>query len=337
MEFLERVSVDPQWEQWLVRDGNELRIAHVLFEEESEALERIETGTRTWLGLSHARAVAVHSIIHRGDQLVVVTGDERGRRFLRTARELPDLEERERWAVAELCGIADAISAMAERVPGFVHRRASDEQIVVGADGIARLRAPIERVSVGVRAGYLGRGRHVPMLRWMSPEQVLGHAPSPASDVFQLGFTLYCTLLGRYPFDNNDLAVMQGIAHGKPALPPIPSIVPGLREVVEHALRRDPRERFSSVAALVAELRRCVPDEVDAETRRKLVHEPSHPPPIQSAAIVGFRCQQRWDALAPTAVDGIRHCDACRQDVVQVRSIEAAIPLLGRSCIRYEE
>jgi serine/threonine protein kinase len=277
----------------------------------------------------------VHAIVRRGAELVIVTGDERGIPLLQASRRLP-AAELERWAVAELCAIADAITAMAEHTPRFIHQRASNDQIIVGADGLARLRAPITYVSAGARAGYLGRPRHVPDARWISPEQARGLPLTPASDVFQLGFTLYCALLGRHPFQGGgDYEMLKGILEG--TLPPLPSAIPGVRTVIERAVRRDPTQRHATVAELAHELRRHVSDDDATPARQKLVHEPRHEPPQRSPAIVGFKCQQRWDDLEATAVDGVRHCHGCQQDVVQVRSIEAAIPLLGRRCIRIPE
>jgi serine/threonine-protein kinase len=331
VDFLERVAVDSCGEQWLVRDGEQLRIAHVFPDDIHDEIDAIEAGTRRWLGFSHPRMLAVHAVYRRGVQLVIVTGDERGTPLLEASRRVPETE-RERWGAAEICAIADAITAMGT---SFIHRRASNEQIVVGADGLARLRAPIALVSLGVRPGYLGRARYVPDARWMSPEQARGLPITPASDVYQLGFTLYCALLGRYPFGGGDHEVLKGILEGP--RPPIPSTIPGVRAAIERAIQREAGERFATVGELAHELRRHVSDDDAAPAREKLVHEPPHAPPQRSAAIIGFKCQQRWERLAQTAVDGIRHCHGCDQDVVQVRSIEAAIPLLGRRCIRLTE
>jgi hypothetical protein len=45
-------------------------------------------------------------------------------------------------------------------------------------------------------------------------------------------------------------------------------------------------------------------------------------------------CPQRWDALAPTARDGVRHCGACKQDVHYTTSVEQARALAIRgACV----
>jgi hypothetical protein len=335
VEFLERMAVDSYGEQWLVRaeGGNTLRNAHVFFEDDE--LVQIETKTRPWLGFAHPSVTPIHSISRDGRRLVIVTGDERGTPLLRAAQRVTDALERERWAIAEICAIGDGLTAMAAREPGFVHRRASNEHIVVGADGRARLRAPIAEVVIGPRAGFLGRPRHVAGGQWLAPEQVKGLASTPASDVYQLALTLYCALSGAYPFQaSGDFEMLKAILERD--IPAPPSTILGIAPAIARGMARDASERFATVADFVAELRRRMPDDPSG-TRAKLAAEPAHVPPGRSPLVAGDRCPKQWDELTATDVDGIRHCGECQHDVVRVRSIEALVPLLGKRCVALAE
>jgi hypothetical protein len=333
VEFLERMAVDSYGEQWLARAGDTLCNAHVFVEDDEVA--QIETKTRPWLGFAHASVTPILAITREGRRLVIVTGDERGTPILKAAQRVTDALERERWAVAEICAIGDGITAMAAREPGFVHRRASNEHIVIGADGRARLRAPIAQVAIGPRTGFLGRPRHVPQGRWMAPEQIRGLASPPASDVYQLAITLYCALSGAYPFDAyGDFELFEAIL--KRDLPPPPSAILGVGPAIQRGMARDPSERFATVEDFVAELRRRVPDDPSG-TRAKLAGEPAHVPPGRSPLVAGYRCPKRWEELVATSVDGVRHCGECEHDVVHVRSIEALVPLLGKRCVALAE
>jgi hypothetical protein len=217
VEFLERLGADEYVEQWLARDAGEMRIVHVFNADDRPAAADIARGTHRWLRFSHPHIVAIHDVQWSIARLMVVAGDERGTPLLRACRQLTDADDRERWLVAEIASIAEGLAAMAAQIPGFVHRRACDEEIVVGVDGHARMRAPIAYAEIAVRSGFVGRPRHVPGGRYLSPEQVRGHATSPASDVYQLAMTLHCGLSGKFPFEaNNDFELLTAIIKGPP-------------------------------------------------------------------------------------------------------------------------
>jgi hypothetical protein len=332
VEFIERLSLETYGEDWLVRVGDERRVACVIACDDDERYRAIADGTRPWLGFRHPRVVPIAAMTGGRDQLVIVTGDERGQPFLLASKQLADPWQRERWAVVELCAIADAIAAMAEHVPGFVHQRAGADAIVVCADGVARLRAPIAWLSLGPRPGFLGRARTVPDLRWMSPEAVRGDKLAPASDVYQLAFALYTALHGGHPFARNgDFEMLRAIL--ETPLPPVACSILGVAAVLERALAKDPAARHATVRDLATALRRCAPVDDVADAHRKLA-APARTPPKRLEVIAGMRCDRRWDELAPTTIDGVRHCASCALEVVEVRSIEALVPLLGKRCVR---
>ena len=59
------------------------------------------------------------------------------------------------------------------------------------------------------------------------------------------------------------------------------------------------------------------------------------PAPHASELIVGNRCAKQWDELTQTPT--LRHCGQCQHDVVQVRSIAALVPLLGKRCVSFKD
>lgn len=46
-------------------------------------------------------------------------------------------------------------------------------------------------------------------------------------------------------------------------------------------------------------------------------------------------CPKRWDELAPTDRDEVRHCAECALPVQRVRSVRELVPLNG-SCVSYD-
>jgi uncharacterized protein (TIGR02996 family) len=47
-------------------------------------------------------------------------------------------------------------------------------------------------------------------------------------------------------------------------------------------------------------------------------------PPIEGCPLFELRCPRRWDALAPTAREDVRHCGACARDVYYFESVDEA-------------
>jgi serine/threonine-protein kinase len=92
---------------------------------------------------------------------------------------------------------------------------------------------------------------------YMAPEQVQGKRGDARTDIYSLGAMLYEMLTGATPFDgDNSLAAMNARVLGDPE--PLrklnPSLSPQAEEIVLHAMERNPAGRYSSVAAMQAEL-----------------------------------------------------------------------------------
>ena len=90
---------------------------------------------------------------------------------------------------------------------------------------------------------------------YMAPEQIHGNA-RPASDQYALGIVVYHWFCGTYPFKGSYLE----IATQHLSMPPlslherIPSISPGIDQVVMTALSKDPKQRFMSVQSFATAL-----------------------------------------------------------------------------------
>jgi hypothetical protein len=346
IEYLDRLSEnDFGAEVWLVRVDGQLGNAQIYFEDRSaDELSNLARKTRGWIGFAHPHVTPILDATF-DRQLVVVIGDERGPTILQMTRQLTPAE-REAWALHELLGVADGVSAMARGDARYIHRHLDHLNLIVGADGHVRLRAPIAELSEGPRRGYVGRGRAIRHSWCMSPEQVCGQVLTPASDVFQLAYIAYAALTQRKPFVGvDDFATLVAIKDAVP--PPLPeSMIGGIPQLIVANLARLPEDREPTVASFAAKLRgllagspyRSVSVEPTPQLYAKVMalRHDTKPAPHQSAAIMGGRCAKTWDELTPTKADGIRHCESCRHEVVHVRSLTALIPLLGQRCVAYE-
>ena len=108
---------------------------------------------------------------------------------------------------------------------------------------------------VGMGAAF-GGGSPVPPLaapasaaHYLSPEQLQGHAPTPASDIYALGVVLYELATGRVPFDG---ATVGEVSQKHLSLAPLPpsQVKPGLPasldETILRMLAKDPALRYGS-------------------------------------------------------------------------------------------
>lgn len=340
LEYLERLGLETRGERWLARDGDELRNV-VICDDDDDPHWRAElvAETRRWVGWSHDRVFRIYEI-DDGRLVRILTDDERGPRFARAAQALAEAPaDREAWVVTELIAIARGLAAMAAHAPGFVHRRANDEHLIVAPDGRTCLVAPIAFVSTSRLRNYVGRGQVVTGLRWLAPEQAHGREVSPATDVYQLALTLQTALTGRHPVTgDSDFALLTAIAEGNLAPPPV-TTDPRLAAAIARGLARAPGDRFPDPAAFADALAACtLSGDLAAATARIVAARPlPQLAPRASVGVVGERCARRWDDLAPTSDASTRHCDHCQLDVVRVTSIAAVIPLLGRRCVAFTD
>jgi serine/threonine protein kinase len=135
--------------------------------------------------------------------------------------------------------------------------------------GLARLRddAP-DRGSVA--------GMVIGTPNYMAPEQAEGRLQEigPATDVWALGVILYQLLTGRRPFEGESV---QGTLHQVCTAEPQPlrrlrpEVDEAVAAVVAHCLRKQPRERYPSAAALADDLKRFLDGQVPQPRRRRVL------------------------------------------------------------------
>ncbi|ADD40961.1 protein kinase domain-containing protein [Stackebrandtia nassauensis] len=165
-------------------------------------------------------------------------------------RTLADLlQERVRLPVQRTMRIiaeaADGLEA-AHRA-GIIHRDVKPGNIIVADDGAIKV------VDFGIAralgtAGLTETGVVIGTMRYTSPEQIADQDPTPSVDIYSLGVVAYECLAGQPPFmSENPVAIMDGHVNRKP--PPLPDDIPEpVRQVVATALRKNPVDRFDSIA-----------------------------------------------------------------------------------------
>ncbi|HMZ07434.1 MAG TPA: protein kinase [Anaerolineales bacterium] len=87
---------------------------------------------------------------------------------------------------------------------------------------------------------------------YMSPEQARGERVDKKTDIYSLGVLLYEMIAGNVPFDaESSFGVLMKHLNDPP--PPIPGISSDLQSVIDRALAKDPKQRFSTASELTKE------------------------------------------------------------------------------------
>jgi serine/threonine-protein kinase len=147
--------------------------------------------------------------------------------------------------------VADALSVAHAR--GLVHRDVKPGNVLVQPDG----RVKVTDFGIAKAAGggdeLTKSGMVVGTARYLAPEQVDGRTVDDRADVYALGLVLYEMLCGKAPFAA-DTDIATAVARLTTPAPSIaasrPDLPPDLVHLVEHALARDPEDRWTSAAEL---------------------------------------------------------------------------------------
>jgi serine/threonine-protein kinase len=230
-----------------------------MFIDEARLLSRIR----------HPNVIKTVDIIASEDECLLVMeylhGESLGR-LLRLAEdrdappELPILS-------SILCGALDGLQAAhdATNAAGsplqIVHRDISPQNIMVGADGIAR----VLDFGVAKAAGSLHVTRDGEIkgkLAYMSPEQLGAQAIDRRTDVYAAGVILWEAVTGRPLFDgDSEAAIIAAVLRQEI---PVPSTVaagipPGLDAVIMRSLAHRADDRFGSAREMALALESVVP------------------------------------------------------------------------------
>jgi PAS domain S-box-containing protein len=144
---------------------------------------------------------------------------------------------------------------------GILHRDVKPANVIVD-DGIPIRQASLIDFGLARSARLSATIRDLPVgtANYMSPEQagLLHHDVDERSDLYSAGVLLFECLVGRPPFQGGTVGeiLRQHMTTDPPELRSFePGIPHALSEIVQHLLRKDPRDRYQSAAAAAADLR----------------------------------------------------------------------------------
>ncbi|MFD1148766.1 protein kinase domain-containing protein [Saccharothrix hoggarensis] len=245
-----RIAVGGMGEVWEADDTRldrkvAVKVLKAELSGDAEFLNRFRIEARTTASLNHPGIAAVHDY---GETASIPDGPED------TAYLVMELVEGEPLAaiiargrlnadrtldVLEQAG--NALQAAHER--GLVHRDVKPGNILVTPTGKVKI-TDFGIAKAADAAPVTHSGMVMGTAHYIAPEQALGHAAEPASDVYALAVCGYECLTGHRPFRSEN-AVTVAMMHIRDIAPPLPpDVPPGPRALIEATLVKDPRQRY---------------------------------------------------------------------------------------------
>jgi serine/threonine-protein kinase len=226
--------------------------------------------------IQHPNVVPTIDVVATGREIFLVMEFVRGESLAKLLRRV--VERRKivpaRVALGILHGVLEGLHAAHEArdergAPlGIVHRDVSPQNVLVGADGIARV-LDFGVAKAAGRSQQTSEGQLKGKLSYMSPEQLEGNV-SPQTDVFAASIVLWETLTGRRLFQGeNEGETLKKVmlAEIKPPSRYVSDLSPSIDALVMKGLARDPRQRWMTAREMslaIAEAGKAEPHEIAA-------------------------------------------------------------------------
>lgn len=224
-----------------------------------ELRRRFVRECRVTAQVDHPGLVTVHDAGSDGDELYLVMG------YVEGADLADHLAEHDPypwpWAVsviAQLCSVLSAVHA----VP-IVHRDLKPRNVMVRPDGtVLVLDLGVASVMDTDTTRLTSTGSPIGSPAYMAPEQAMGGAVGPHTDLYALGVVLYELLSGNVPFAGSTAL---GVLHRHLYEPPLPvrqlrpEVPQQLEALLLKLLAKDPQDRPASAQAVYAALAPLLP------------------------------------------------------------------------------
>ncbi|WP_283135611.1 serine/threonine-protein kinase [Rhizohabitans arisaemae] len=208
-----------------------------------------------------------------GEQLYVVTEYVAGPSLEESVREQGPLRGSSLDALA--VGVATALTAI--HGAGIVHRDLKPSNVLLAPVGPRVIDFGIAR-TIGAAGGGTRTGQLIGTPHYMAPEVIAGEPVTQACDVFAWGCVVTFAGTGRTPFGGDSLpAAIHQLLNAEPNLD---GLDPAMRDLVAHALVKDPRRRPTAQELLQRMMGSTyTPGE---PTTRIVAGRPTPPPPPAS-------------------------------------------------------
>lgn len=219
---------------------------------DKDARERFVREAKAASALDHPNICTVHEINKTEDEQVFIVMAYYEGQSLKGKIKRGPMKQREVIDIA--LQVAQGISAAHKK--GIIHRDVKPTNIMITNEGAAK----VLDFGIAKLSGQEGLTRPlstVGTVSYMSPEQARGETVDVRTDIWSLGIVLYEMITGRLPFKgDNTQAILYSVMNEEPrSVKDLRSEIPSeLEHIIQKALEKDPKKRFSSGRELAAEL-----------------------------------------------------------------------------------
>jgi class 3 adenylate cyclase len=218
---------------------------------DDRAKQRFLAEARAAAALDHPNICTILEVGEFDSQLFIAMPYYRG-------RTVKDLLEGGALGAALAVPVAIAVGRglAAAHASGVIHRDVKPANVIVTESGTATI------VDFGVakiaQQNLTRTGVALGTVSYMSPEQTRGEAVDHRSDIWALGVMLYEMVAGVRPFRGSTDQDIEASIIALPHEPLGPHVdgAPGLEQVVDRALEKDPAQRWATATEMVRALER---------------------------------------------------------------------------------
>jgi serine/threonine-protein kinase len=229
-----------------------VKVLHREMSEQEDQLARFRQEARAVAKLSHPNVVSVIDAGEDGGHPYIVFEYVEGETLKQRIARIGALDPQE--AIAYAIEVARGLTVAHTRQ--MVHRDIKPQNILIDDEGRAKL------TDFGIsrqleQDGVTATGRVLGTTDYVAPEQAMGRAVDPRSDIYSLGVVLYEMLVGQVPF-KADSQVGVAMKHVNEELPDVqqrrPEISAAVALVVERATAKDPGRRYQTIGEMIDDL-----------------------------------------------------------------------------------
>jgi serine/threonine-protein kinase len=263
-------------EDTLLNRAVAVKVLHANFASDDAFVARFRREAQAAANLSHPNIVAIYDWGKDEGTYFMVMELIRGRTLREMLRTEGSILPRR---AAEIASEAAAALSIAHQ-HGVYHRDIKPGNIMITDDGTVKVTDFGIARALDDSEELTRTGAVIGTATYFSPEQAQGLPADERSDVYSLGIVLYEMLAGKPPFTGESPVAVAYQHVSEPATPPDvvnPEVPPELSAIDEHAIQKNPDQRYQTADAFRADLQRYL----------------AGSEPIAAAAIV---------AAAPTAV-----------------------------------
>lgn len=247
-----------------------LKVLLPAFAQRSRVTRRFIKEARTAAQLRHSNIVSIFDVGKKGDCYYIAM------EYLRESLmdRLKKTSIKPQGALHIIKETAGALAYAHKR--GYIHRDIKPDNIMFRDDGAVVL------VDFGIVKALKSEtkltrtGMSVGTPKYMSPEQIRAQKIDGRADIYSLGIVLYEILVGRPPYDAEDVVAL-AMKHTEEPVPQLPARLKSFQPLLDKMLAKNPRDRVRNAEGLIRlidALQYKLKTERDAVTTRVIKRRP---------------------------------------------------------------